>query len=225
MANIPRVESLEYNDFIEGRDYISRVDPGTQFFQGNPDAWDIDTEDQPWTPGFGRPYFKERQYYSHPTVAEVGAPSHRGSVPNSRYARTKFLHSDEDIVSIFAKPLGDEAPTSEEIEDVKSGNREFLNVLHYSNSAPCVCHLKNMYLDKCRTPELNTRNKTMPQWNACLSHFYRFQKCVAKHETWYESRYEKLKQSTGWERPDGFEPSLVEVRRKRLEDYPEFSSL
>uniref|UniRef100_A0A7S1PFB4 Uncharacterized protein n=1 Tax=Percolomonas cosmopolitus TaxID=63605 RepID=A0A7S1PFB4_9EUKA len=224
MSNLPRIDTINENDYIEGRDYVSRVDPGTQFFQGNSDAWDLEDEDQPWTPGFGRPYFKERQYYSNPTVKEVGGPSHRGAVPNSRYKQQKFLHTDDDVVSIFAKPLGDEAPSSEEINSINSGEREFLNVLHYTNNSPCVCHLKNMYLDRCRTPGLSGSNKTMPQWQACVSHFYRFQKCVAKHEQWFESRYTKLKAGTGYQRPGG-EPNLVDPQHKRPEDYPEFQGL
>lgn len=111
-----------------------------------------DTEDKEWTPGYGVPYFKEKEYYISPKVRDVNLPDDRSNIPNSTYLQPKKIRSDDEILSIWGAPLKNFEPTEEEIKQLKEKPYRFKSLLHLSPHAPCIAHIKNMLLDRCDKP-------------------------------------------------------------------------
>lgn len=187
---------------------------------------DLERLDEEWTPGYGRPYFREPKFYESPKVKEVDLPEARVNVPRPQFRKFNRFYTNDEILSIWAKPLEGYEVTEEERAMLHKNplSANALNVL--SEESPCRCHILNMFLDRCQNPDLGRDPKTMLQHTACNYHWFRFMKCVSKHWRWYEARRDALRAAMKDEHRELLEPAKVtaDYNVNPYEAYPEYAN-
>jgi len=146
-----------------------------------------------WTPGFGKPYFREPKFYTSPKVKDANLPDDRTNVPRPYIRTNQRFYTNEEILDIWAKPLEGFQVTAEEQAQINKNPMVVNKLVMMSGESPCKCHVQNMFLDKCEDPKVGTSNKSMLQDTACNYHYFRLLKCISKHWRWYEARREALR--------------------------------
>jgi hypothetical protein len=107
--------------------------------------------EEKWTPGFGQKYFEEPVFYKSPKVKDFVHDRERTDMPNAAMTKKMKFYTDEEIHSIWAKPVENFEPTEEEIELLQTAPENFFKLLHKTVEAPCYAHMLNSEIDRCKT--------------------------------------------------------------------------
>jgi hypothetical protein len=173
-----------------------------------------------------RRYFKEDVFYKSPTVKEARAtlPNDRIDIPNSYITKKMKYRSDEEIRSIWAKPMVDfeatpfdkyilarDANTDKSVQSQRSA-------LLDSPHSPCRGIWNNMKMDKCFQPwpSKRTEEEILGDLECKKKLFYLIQ-CTNKHTDWYMARRGSFDKFLGIQ----VEDNLVSLSRK-LSSYPKY---
>lgn len=109
-----------------------------------------------WTPGFGKDYYVEHQYYKSPKVKDSNIKDDKTNLVNSPYTNYDKYYTREEIMDIWAKPLEsrDYVVKDTEKKILKATPETFHTLLHLSPAAPCAPHILNMQMDQCNNPSM-----------------------------------------------------------------------
>lgn len=102
-----------------------------------------------WTPGYGQPYFREPKFYVSPTVKDAKLKDDRVNVANAAHINYTRYYTNDEILDIWAKPLTGYQVTAEEKSKIEKDPTVVNSLVFNSEESPCLCHIKNMFLDKC----------------------------------------------------------------------------
>jgi len=183
---------------------------------------DLDLQKHAATTGPNR-YYKETVFYKSPTVKEAKAtlPSDRIDIPNSYITKKMKWRSDEEIRSIWSKPLVDfEITLTDKIALAFNGDvTKQRAVLLDSPHSPCRGIWRNMAMDKCfmkDRPEKLTRDDVMADFN-CKDKLFDLIQCTNKHKTWYEARQATIRKFLGIQDED-----VHVTTTRKLSSYPKY---
>lgn len=113
--------------------------------------------EQQWTPGFGKPYFKEPKFYVSPSVKEAKLPDDAINSSNAAVQNQTRYYTNDEILQIWAKPLTGYQVSEDERKILAKNPYAASSLLLTSEESPCKCHIQNMMLDKCSDPSMQKK--------------------------------------------------------------------
>jgi len=134
----------------------------------------------------------------------------RTDIPNSYITKEMKFRSNEEISTIWCKPLKNFELTEDEKQILKENPKEASKLLFLTEESPCGAHILNMQLDKCFEKELGHTKHTLPRFFQCKSvHEFRFMHCQNKHRKWYNKRRDEINKEVS----DSFKVELIDFEK------------